>query len=216
LVCLRRGRFLREDLFALLPIVGFLVPAMTAKLNIGLRHILPIYPFVLLVAGKTVAELWGEKKRSFHLVLAGLCAFAAVEFASVCPHYLAFFNRFVGGPRNGNEYLVDSSLDWGQDLKGLKRWMDENQIEHINLSYFGTADPTYYKIDCTHLLGAPFYAQAKLPELPGYVAVSATNLRGVYFDDRWRDYYQPLLEMKPAAVIGYSIYVYRVERPWWE
>ena len=49
----------------------------------------------------------------------------------------------------------------------------------------------------------------------GFVAVSATNLRGVYFDDRWRNFYWPLLEMKPAGVIGYSIYVYWVERRWW-
>ena len=136
----------------------------------------------------------------------------------VYPHYLAFFNRFVGGPRHGQEYLVDSSLDWGQDLKGLKRWMDKNNVQHINLSYFGTADPGYYKINCTHLPGAPFFAEqfVKGPELPGYVAVSATNLRGVYFDERWRDFYKPLLEMEPVAVIGYSIYVYRVERPWWQ
>ena len=213
----RRGRFLRDDLYVWLAIAGFLGPAMTAKLNIGLRHILPIYPFVLLIAGKAVAELCREKRRFFHVVLGVLCLFAVVETALVYPHYLAFFNRFVGGPGNGNQYLVDSSLDWGQDLKGLKRWMDKNKVQHINLSYFGTADPAYYKMNCTHLPGAPFFAQqlVKGPDLPGFVAVSATNLRGVYFDERSRDFYQPLLLTKPAAVIGYSIYVYRVERPWW-
>ena len=82
----------------------------------------------------------------------------------------------------------------------------------------GTADPAYYQISCTHLVGAPFYAEqsAKMPVLPGFIAVSATNLRGVYFADNWRDFYRPLLEMKPAGVIGYSIYVYRVDRPWWQ
>ena len=218
LCCARRGHFLDDDLYVWLAIVGFLAPAMAAKLNIGLRHILPVYPFVLLIAGKAVAALLHAKGRLLHGVLVALCAFAVVETALVYPHYLAFFNRFVGGPRHGQEYLVDSSLDWGQDLKGLKHWMDKNNVPHINLSYFGTADPGYYKINCTHLPGAPFFGEqfAKAPELPGYVAVSATNLRGVYFDERGRDFYRPLQEMEPAAVIGYSIYVYRVERPWWQ
>ncbi len=211
----RRGNFLNDDLYAWLTILGFLGPAMTAKLNIGLRHILPVYPFVLLVAGKTVAELWNAKRRMLQGLLGALCLLAVVEVAWVYPHYLAFFNWFVGGPRHGYEYLVDSSLDWGQDLKGLKRWMDENNVRHINLSYFGTADPAYYKIDCTYLLGAPFFAEqsVKPPQLPGFIAVSATNLRGPYFVERWRGYYAPLLEMEPVAVIGYSIYVYRVEQP---
>jgi len=213
----RRDSFFRNDLYALLPIVGFLGPAMAAKLNIGLRHILPVYPFVFVLVGKAAAELWNAKRRSLRGLLGALCLLAAGEMGSVCPHYLAFFNRFVGGPRNGSKYLVDSSLDWGQDLKGLKHWMDNNHVRHINLSYFGTADPAYYKINCTHLPGEPFFDEQWVtsPKLPGLVAVSATNLRGVYFDERWRDFYQPLSETEPVAVIGYSIYVYRVQQPWW-
>jgi hypothetical protein len=220
-ICLgvvRRRHFLSDDLYLLIPIAGFFVPATMAKLNIGLRHILPIYPFLLLVAGKTVVALWNANSRSLRVLLGALGLFAVVECASIYPSYLAFFNQFIGGPRNGHKYLVDSNLDWGQDLKGLKRWMAQNNVQHINLSYFGTADPAYYKINCTHLPGAPFYAEqsAKMPVLPGFVAVSATNLRGVYFEESWRNFYWPLLEMKPVAVIGYSIYVYQVERPWWQ
>jgi Dolichyl-phosphate-mannose-protein mannosyltransferase len=213
-----RDHFLRDDLYALVPIAGFLMAAMAAKLNIGLRHILPIYPFVLLIAGKAVVLLWNAKSRLSHGLLGALCLFAVIESSVIYPDYLAFFNQLIGGPRNGQEYLVDSSLDWGQDLKGLKRWMNQNNVEHINLSYFGTADPSYYKINCTHLPGAPFYAQqfVRMPVLPGYVAVSATNLRGVYSVEPWRSFYWPLLEMKPVGVIGYSIYVYQVEQPWWQ
>jgi hypothetical protein len=213
-----RGHFLRDDLPVLVPIAGFLAAAMAAKLNIGLRHILPVYPFVLLIAGKAVVALWNAKSHLLRDLLGALCLFAVVESVAIYPDYLAFFNQLVGGPHNGHKYLVDSNLDWGQDLKGLKLWMDQNNVQHINLSYFGTADPAYYKINCTHLPGAPFYAEqsAKLPVLPGLVAISATNLRGVYFEDRSRNFYWPLLEMKPVGVIGYSIYVYQVERPWWQ
>jgi hypothetical protein len=207
----------RDLLFVIGPIIIYFGTAMAGHLNIGLRHVLPIYPFVLLIAGKAVVALWNAKSQLLRGLLGALCVFAVVESAAIYPDYLAFFNQFVGGPRNGQKYLVESNLDWGQDLKGLKLWMDQNNVQHINLSYFGTADPAYYKIDCTHLVGAPFYAEqsARMPELPGFVAVSATNLRGVYLTDRWRKFYWPLLEMKPVAMIGYSIYVYQVQRPWW-
>jgi hypothetical protein len=213
----QRGALVGYGQFALAPIALYVGVAMTAKLNIGLRHILPVYPFVLLLAGKAVAELLQSRHVGLRISLAVLGSFALFEFGRIYPHYLAFFNQFTGGPRNGHEYLVDSNLDWGQDLKGLKRWMDKNNVQHINLSYFGTADPAYYGIDCTHLPGAPFFAEHAVtePRLPGYVAVSVTNLRGVYFDETRRALYEPLLGMEPVARIGYSIHVYRIDRPWW-
>jgi hypothetical protein len=206
-----------DTLFVFGPIIVYLGAAMAGHLNIGVRHILPIYPFVLLIAGKAVVTLWYARSPLLRGLLGALCLAGVVESAAIYPNYLAFFNQFIGGPRNGQKYLVESNLDWGQDLKGLKRWMDQNHVRHINLSYFGTADPAYYKINCTYLPGAPLFAEplVKSPTLPGFVAVSATNLRGVYFDGPWRSFYWPLLEMKPAGVIGYSIYIYWVERRWW-
>lgn len=217
LALIRWRRFIDDAAYALLPLAAFLGAAMVAKLNIGLRHILPIYPFVLLLAGYAITGLYAASRRPFRFMLAALCFLTIVEFAFVCPHYLAFFNQFVGGPRNGNKYLVDSNIDWGQDLKGLKQWMDQHDVHHINLSYFGTADPDYYKIDCTYLPGGPFFEDRRVssPTLPGFVAVSITNLRGLYFPQDSRDVYKPLLDMEPAAVIGYSIYVYWVDQPWW-
>jgi hypothetical protein len=217
-ICAKRWRtFMQDEVFLLVPIVCCLAPAMTAKLNIGLRHILPIYPFVLLLATLAMAELLRNKQKSAYAVLVALSLFWLFEFARVYPHYLAFFNQFVGGPRHGYEYLVDSNLDWGQDLKPLKKWMDKNNVQHINLAYFGTADPAYYGIQCTYLPGSPFFAEdrVKLPQLPGYVAVSATNLRGVYLDDLGRAFYARLLEQQPVAGIGHSIYVYWMDKPWW-
>lgn len=218
LSAVRWRRVLDDTAYAFLPLAGFLGAAMTVKLNIGARHILPIYPFALLLAGYAITELCAEPRWPFRVLIGALGLFAVFEFALVCPHYLAFFNQFAGGPRNGHKYLVDSNLDWGQDLKGLKHWMDSHNVPHINLSYFGTADPAYYHINCTYLPGGPFYDDPQVSgvQLPGFVAVSITNLRGVYFNDRARDKYKPLLESKPAAVIGYSIYVYWVEQPWWQ
>ncbi len=151
------------------------------------------------------------------MALGVLLAFWVFEFARVYPHNLAFFNQFVGGPQDGYEYLLDSNLDWGQDLKPLKKWMDQQGIQQINLAYFGTADPAYYGMQCTYLPGSPFFAQNQnsLPQLPGYVAISDTVLMGVYLNPAWRAFYKPLLKMQPVADIGYSIRVYKVDNRWW-
>lgn len=93
--------------------------------------------------------------------------------------------------------------------------MDKNGVSRINLSYFGSADPAYYGIDCIYLRGSPIFATNKVqePSLPGLVAVSVNNLTAAGMEGD--QYYRPLLAVKPVAVIGYSIRVYRVEKPWW-
>jgi hypothetical protein len=95
--------------------------------------------------------------------------------------------------------------------------MKAHQVRHINLSYFGNGDPAYYGIEYTPLPGQSFLPSGPISaiRLPGYVAISATNLRGAYLNDFERKLYAPLRERKPVAILGYSIYVYWVEQPWW-
>ena len=92
-------------------------------------------------------------------------------------------------------------------------------MTHINLAYFGVADPAYYGIDCTYMGGTTIPgvtpSMMRPPQLPGYVAVSVTLLDGVPFAERDRDFYKPLRDRTPAADIGGSIRVYWVEKPWW-
>lgn len=204
----------QNEIFILTPLLVYTGATLVSNLNIGLRHLLPVYPLLLLLLGKVTAEFLGGMRR---IVVVILMALAIVELWFVYPNYLTFFNLAVGGPGKGDRYLVDSNLDWGQDLKGLKRWMVGKGVDQINLSYFGTADPSYYNIKCIFLpAGASLWdSQARAPELPGYVAVSVTNLRGPYFNDAGRQFYKPLLAMRPVAVIGNSIRVYRIDRPWW-
>ncbi len=208
----RREKFWEDEMFVLLPLGMFFTGASLFQFNIGLRYVLPIYPLVLLVAGKFVTAVVHGRHR---LVLVSVLALSGIELAWIHPHELAFFNFLAGGARRGSEWLVDSNLDWGQDLKLLKRWMQAHGVSHINLSYFGTADPTYYEIDYTPLPGYHPLVPITPPRLPGFVAISATNLRGVYLTELDRTFYKPLLPMKPVATIGYSIYIYRLERPWW-
>ena len=209
-------RFPVAALHAIVPIVIFGGAAMMATINIGVRHILPIYPFVVLLAGAAVSVLISTGRRA---LAAAAVAAALIEPALVYPHTLAFFNVLAGGPSHGSEYLVDSNLDWGQDLKGLKAWMTTHAVSHINLAYFGFADPHYYAIDCTFLPGSPGWVgkeQLQLPRLPGYVAVSATLLRGVYAPTALdKEFFDRLAKLTPVDSIGHSIFIYRVERPWY-
>jgi len=199
--------------FVVVPVIVFFGGAMASGINIGLRHILPIYPFLLLVAAAAAHLLVTSGTRA-RAAIAVAVLLAAVEFGTVYPHNLTFFNRLAGGPRNGFRYLSDSNLGWGQNLKPLRAWMTRNGVTHINLAYFGQADPAYYGIDCTYLPGSPSFAIDAItrPRLPGYVAISSTVLSGVYLQPAWRLFYRPFNDLQPAAVVGNSIRVYWVEQ----
>lgn len=200
--------------FVIVPIAVYLSVAMASGINIGLRHILPIYPFVILIGAAAASALAAMPTRLGPVAVALLLIAGTAEFAVAYPSPLAFFNLSVGGSANGYKYLADSNLGWGQNLRRLKAWMDEEGVGHVNLAYFGQADPAYYMIDCTHLPGAPGFATDAVarPRLPGYVAISPTIMHGVHAPSHWRLFYEPFEDLEPAAVIGNSLRVYWVER----
>ncbi|GAI35898.1 unnamed protein product, partial [marine sediment metagenome] len=138
----------------------------------------------------------------------------AASVISIYPHFLAYFNETVGGPDKGYIYTVDSNLDWGQDLKRLKNWVDEKGIDKIYIDYFGGSDAKY-------LLGkkyAPWWGERNPDELPegSYLAVSATFLqggRGIASSgfDQSTGQYLWLYNYTPVAKIGYSIFIYQID-----
>jgi 4-amino-4-deoxy-L-arabinose transferase-like glycosyltransferase len=160
--------------------------AVLSPLNIGHRHILPLYPPLFILTGGVLAvPALGWLRR--WAVPAVLLLGVAESFAAR-PHYLAFFNRAVGGPENGWRQLVDSSLDWGQDLPALATWLKSNRQpgESLYFSYFGNGDPAYEGIQGRELAGVYAYDKAlRWYELePGLYAISATMLQTVY--NPWR------------------------------
>jgi hypothetical protein len=192
---------------------------MSRSLNIGHRHLLPIVPFLLLGSARAAVALWrrgGTKARAAVVVL---LAWYAVSVLRVHPHYLAYFNELVS-PQDGYRYLVDSNLDWGQDLPGLKEYMDRNRVASLKLSYFGTAEPAFYGIACERLPGypppAPPAPLARAVDPGDLVAVSATNLQGVYLTDDpdAERLMRRLRRQQPLASIGCSILIYRADFSW--
>jgi tetratricopeptide (TPR) repeat protein len=192
------------------PVAVCLGLAIPSRVNIGLRHILTIYMFTLLIVALAAGRMIASRRLAVRAGCVAIAAFGIWSYASIYPNSLTFFNRAAGGPSQGLDYLADSNLDWGQHLKSLKAWMDRADITHINLAYFGQADPAYYDIHATLLPGST--GQVSKPQLPGYVAVSATILSGVYLPPSGRLLYRPLRQLAPVAEIGHSIYVYWLDR----
>ena len=218
----RKRPRLGTDAFLWIPVAVYMAVAMARSLNIGHRHLLPILPFLFVAAARGAIWLWRRpgparavawRRASVGALLAGYAA----SVLAVHPHYLAYFNEAAGGPGRGYQLLVDSNLDWGQDLKGLKGYMDRNGIEQLKLSYFGTAEPDYYGIRCERLPGHP------PPDAPearvrrgDLVAVSATNLQAVYLDqDRDAErLMRRLRRQRPIDSVGHSILIYRADFNW--
>jgi 4-amino-4-deoxy-L-arabinose transferase-like glycosyltransferase len=201
----------REAIFLLLPPLFVFGATTQSEISIGLRHILPVYPFFFVLAARTASLEFA--RRWLRLLYVGApVLFTAVSVLRIAPHQLAYFNEFVGGPDQGYRYLSDSNIDWGQDLKGLKTYIDKQNLPMIYLSYFGTAPPSYYGIRYQYVPGAwplewpppadtvPTTASRKI------LAISVYNLQDVSRP------YDPLFRWlwmrQPVAKIGFSIFIY--------
>ena len=211
----------------------YLGVSLAASLNIGQRHLLPLYPFLFIAVGSLAPWVDGTTARNWPR-FSLLAAWYVIAWASISPHYLAYFNELSLGPARGDRILADSNLDWGQDVKGLGQWVSEHGVTLLPYAHFGTTRPQYYGITpFISLPGASIVprddraAEWTLEDLEAgraeYVAIHVTNLRGVYLPDTMtvdgrlrsvgKDYYRRFIDLEPVARIGYSINVYR--NPWY-
>lgn len=163
--------------------------SLTSHLNIGHRHILPIYPVLFIFAGVIgwrAAAAW----RTAGLATVALLVWSAVEVARIHPHELAYFNQIAGGPSNGWRHLADSSLDWGQDLPGLADWLRKKNSgpkrQNVYYSYFGSGEPSYYGIRGVRLPAINGFRRDQVwyRPGPGLYCVSVTMLQAVYLRPR--------------------------------
>ncbi|MEK7583071.1 MAG: glycosyltransferase family 39 protein [Patescibacteria group bacterium] len=179
--------------------------SLKGALNVGIRHLLPIYPFmIILISGQII------KITKLKLVVYALLVWYVLENIFVFPHYLTYFNQLVGGSSGGHRYVVDSNLDWGQDLKRLGAWVRENNIRRIEFDYFGWADPSYYLGERFVSLGAKTYQNEEdflaNNTSDGWIAVSATTLM-----NKSNSKYAWLYSHAPTAVVGRSIFLYHLK-----
>lgn len=210
----------------LLPAALYWLVTLTSNINIGHRHLLPIYPFLIVFAAKVlrVFDLPTPATRRLALTCGVLLGWYVIGTAVVHPNYLTYFNEAAGGPGQGYRWLADSSIDWGQDLKGLAEYRRAHPDEPFYLSYFGSAIPEYYGLQAQFLAGfnSQMAEKQKRREVVNFgdvpsgatVAISVTNLTGVYLRGYrlpgTEQFLQRLRQLTPVAKIGNSIFVYRL------
>jgi hypothetical protein len=214
LIFVYRRRTWRSTLPLLIPVVIYFAICLASPFHIGYRHLLPLLPCLFIFTSQLALIDWKTSRSGAAAVLA-MVVWLAVGSVAIFPHYLAFFNEIAGGPQNGYKILVDSNLDWGQELISLRKYMTQEHIPSVKLSYHGTADPTAYGIVYEPLPSYP-YNQWTSDTVPdgllnppsGVYAISANNLQGLRFKNH--DLYATFRQRKPDAVLGHSMFIYRI------
>lgn len=212
LLLFRRGKPLTtaETAFILLPLGMFVASSVVLQINIGIRHFLHVYPFLFVVAARLATVRIGRKWVMPSLISA--CATMTIASSlCICPHYLAYFNEAIGGPSQGWRILSDSNIDWGQDLEGVKAYMEDQDLPMIYLSYFGSAPPEHFGIRYQYVPAFGHPGSPPSDTLPAasrreVLAISVFSLHGVFFRDK--SLYAWLWPREPIATIGHSIRVY--------
>ena len=194
------------------PMVLYGGSAMASNFNLGIRHVLPLLPLLHLALGVAAARLLARWGQIGALVIGFLGVSLAIESCAAWPNYISFFNAPSGGQRGGIGKLSDSNLDWGQDLTLLADWHKAHPQKNVYLCYFGMADPTFYGISPRIDLPGGYELSQKqpLPNVPGVIAMSATDLQQTYtyWSPQVRDYFSPLWQYEPREVLGGTIYLF--------
>ena len=212
-IATRRFSRWRELLFLIVPVIFYLLVALTVGMNIGVRHILVVYVFLYVLIGGTAWSLI-RKSRKWTYALGALLLVHAASSMLAFPNYIAYANELWGGPSQTHKYLTDSNSDWGQQLKSVKQYLDERGMKECWFVYFaaGVAEPSYYGIPCKPLptintlwLNEPIEVPASID---GPLLISASNLSGVEFGPGPLDPYGQFKLLKPTAVIDRGVFVF--------
>ncbi|OHA13612.1 MAG: hypothetical protein A2909_00735 [Candidatus Tagabacteria bacterium RIFCSPLOWO2_01_FULL_39_11] len=211
-------------------IAVYWIQSIKSPLNIGIRHVLPTFPFIYLLVSRKIIR-WIQSYsiadpknffdvlRNFYyrfikntprlLVVTLLMMWIFLGTILTFPYYLSYYNTAAGGVRNGYKYAVDSNYDWGQDLKRLRDFVERENIEKISVDYFGGGPPKYYLGDRFE----PWWSARGEPD--GWFAVSLTLLEGSTakpvkgFQKKPEDSYSWLRDKTPVARAGTSIFIYK-------
>ena len=194
-----------------IPFCIFAIAAIHSNINIGLRSVLPIYPFLFIAIGVAGSQAIRFSRRLATTTALGLFVFLLIETLPAWPDYIPFFNFAAGGKAGGFALLGDSNLDWGQDLKPLVAWHQDHPEVPIYLHYFGMVNPNFFTTEFHHFSvfdkGKTF--NADVPLKPGVLAVSTNYLQGLYDTPDDIDFFRKLGRRHPDQIVGGSIYLYK-------
>lgn len=204
--------------------------SIASPLNIGIRHVLPTFPFIYILVAKYVSawleshvtadpQNWFDWLRNIYalyiksipkyIVVAVLLLWFALSSAAAFPNFMTYYNELAGGSPEGYKIAVDSNYDWGQDLKRLLEYVEKNNIDSIGVDYFGGGHVEYY------FGSRAFRWNSSKGPLHGWFAISATLLQGATanpvkgFQRTPEESYEWLRPYVPVARVG-SIFVYKL------
>jgi tetratricopeptide (TPR) repeat protein len=203
----------RELFFLILPPVVYLAVAIHSHMNIGHRHLLPVYPFLYVLVAAAATCLIRQNRRWTYAV-ALLLVWQIAEAVRTAPGYMAYANEAWGGPASVHKYLSDANSDWGQQLKSAKQYLDSKGIKDCWIAYFvdGVVDTAYYGIPCKRLptintlwLNLPIDVP---PEIDGPVLISDGVLTGIDYGQGPLNPYEQFRTLRPTAAIQHGLFVY--------
>jgi 4-amino-4-deoxy-L-arabinose transferase-like glycosyltransferase len=209
----RLWRNRREFLFLAVPAATYLLIAMFSGMNAESRYILPIYPFLIVLAGAAAWE-FARRSRGWGIAVAALFVLAAASSLHAFPSYLAYANEAFGGPSNSYRLVSDSNGDWAQGLKWTKSYVDANHVTDCWFVYSDPiVDPAYYGIPCKPLTSAWVHRGVPGPvglpaTISGTIFISASELSGHLWGPGVLNPYEQFSHLRPDAAPGNIVLVY--------
>ena len=199
----------REMLFILAPPIFFFAVSLTSSLNIGVRHILPVYPFFITAAA--VGAVWVSRRvRPFRYFLIALLLFHAVASLRIAPDYMAFANDFWGGNANTYKIFRDPNLDYGQSLKAVKEYVEREGITDCWAALSGNIEHIIASQPCRVMTTSFPLSNSDVPREPIPPVIEGTVLlNALVMPPRGDAEYLPVIRSEPVARVGSSIFVYR-------
>lgn len=200
----------REMMFLIIPSFFFFALAMTSKINIGIRHILPVYAFFIVIAAAGACAAIRKSRRECFILVTILLVGLAMNLRNA-PNYIAYSNEIMGGTNNTYKSLSDSNVDWGQNLKLINEYLEKENITDCWFASFGNGELARVGQPCKLLPGG-FGSEMTTepigvvpPVIEGTILIST----GAYPPFRGGEYFSISETAQPIAQIGGSVFVYR-------
>ncbi len=216
---LSRAGFAEELRLFGVPILILFLASIGATYNIGIRHLLPVYPFLALFGAALFARAWARRGESPRARIAAgawlaLPLICAVELARIHPHQLSYFNPLAGGPEGGARILTDSNIDWGLDLRRLKAELARRGVkrEDLLVSYFG-GDNVSYRLGVPDFSALPV-VRGRLAAISVFMLTAGPEFSAYHGDDAMAEAQRALQRViarsRPEGRVGHSIYLYEL------
>jgi len=174
-----RNRAMVRYLLPLAFCLGILAPAMTANVNIGVRHVLPVYIGLAILAALAAVQM--ASRKGMGVAAAALVLWTAVSGATRHPDYIAYFNELVRG--DPDAVLIDSDYDWGQDTKRLAKRLRELGATEVSFGSLSAIDDQYLQV----FPGLPKVKKINpIEPVEGWTAVNPTIERATQYGLNYR------------------------------